>query len=90
MKDDKVKLFNKAILAVLNDFRNGANIDEIRLAYNPGINIRTLQRRLAKLAEESAIIISGNARSTIYKLTTNITDTLPKTTFLENPDLLLT
>ena len=75
-------MLNKEILAVLNKFQNGASIDEIRLAYNPEINIRTLQRRLAKLAEHGVIIISGNARATIYKLTTNTTDTLPKTTFL--------
>lgn len=82
MVDDKVKLLNKEIIAVSNKFPNGASIDEIRLAYNPEINIRTLQRRLAKLAEHGVIIISGNARTTIYKLTTNTTDTLPKTTIL--------
>lgn len=84
MKDDKVKLLNRDILMVLSRFQNGASIDEIRLAYNAEINIRTLQRRLAKLAEQRTIVISGNARATVYALATSMTDlvAVPKTTSL--------
>lgn len=58
-------------MSILKNFPNGAKIDEIRLAHNSEINIRTLQRRLAKLSEQSAIIISGNARATLYKPAVN-------------------
>jgi hypothetical protein len=68
MKANKVYPQNDEILLILKNFPNGANIDEIRLAHNSEIHIRTLQRRLAKLSEQSAIIISGNARATLYKL----------------------
>lgn len=68
MKVNKVYPQNDEILSILKNFPNGANIDEIRLAHNSEIHIRTLQRRLAKLSEQSAIIISGNARATLYKL----------------------
>ncbi|MFV8342037.1 hypothetical protein [Flavobacterium sp. XS2P39] len=67
MKVNKVYPQNDEILSILKNFPNGANIDEIRLAHNSEIKIRTLQRRLAKLSEQSAIIISGNARATLYK-----------------------
>lgn len=56
------------ILIVLKQFPNGAGIDQIRQAYNPEINTRTLQRRLGKLSEQGYVNISGNARATIYKL----------------------
>jgi len=57
------------ILIALKKFPNGAGIDEIRLEYNPEINLRTLQRRLGNLSKQGHVVISGNARSTIYKLT---------------------
>lgn len=62
------------ILLTLGKFPHGAGIDEIRTAYNPEINIRTLQRRLGKLSEQGKIIISGNARATVYKLVTNVNE----------------
>jgi predicted transcriptional regulator len=68
------------ILEALANFPEGASIDEIRLAYNPAAHIRTLQRRLGKLAEQGKIKISGNARATVYKLTTAIAEAIPAAT----------
>src|SRR5690554_3445095 len=68
MKKKIAKLYQDEILAVLEKFPNGVGIDKIRLAYNPEINIRTLQRRLSKLAVQGDVVISGRARATIYRL----------------------
>ena len=67
MKNDQIE----SILNALARFPEGANIDEIRLAYNPAIHVRTLQRRLGALAEQEKITITGNARATVYKLAAN-------------------
>ena len=64
----KIKSNQDEILWALRKFPNGVGIDELRSTYNPAISNRTLQRKLAKLSENGNIIISGNARSTIYKL----------------------
>ncbi len=45
------------ILLILNKFPDGANIEEIRIAYHQEVSLRTLQRRLAKLAKQQAIIV---------------------------------
>lgn len=68
MKANKTYLQNDEILVILQRFPNGTNIDVIRQAYSSEIHLRTLQRRLAKLSEQHFIIITGNARSTLYKL----------------------
>ncbi|RYE20117.1 MAG: Fic family protein [Sphingobacteriaceae bacterium] len=68
MKDDKFEQIIKGILDAIRQFPEGANIDEIRLAYDSEINLRTLQRRLKILATEGLITITGHARATVYKL----------------------
>ena len=56
------------ILFILARFPGGASIEDIRLGYGTDIKLRTLQRRLAKLAEKGTITVSGKARATTYKL----------------------
>jgi hypothetical protein len=56
-----------SIKSVIERFPEGANIEEIRLAFDPTIHIRTLQRRLAALVRQGAVKVLGNARATIYK-----------------------
>lgn len=74
MKKDIAKFYEAEILTILEKFPNGVGIDEIRLTYNPEINIRTLQRRLSKLAMQGDVTISGKARATIYRLSNNDKD----------------
>lgn len=69
MKKETANSVKDGILEILKKFPEGTGIDDIRLVYNPEMNIRTLQRKLAKLAAEGSIVISGNARATVYKLT---------------------
>jgi len=60
--------YTEEILKALAQFPNGANLEEIRLTYNPAIHVRTLQRRLAALEVQGKITITGNTRATVYKL----------------------
>lgn len=68
MKDEKFEQIIKGILSAIRQFPEGANIDDIRLVYDSGINLRTLQRRLKALVTQGLITITGNARATVYKL----------------------
>ena len=68
---NKVKIVPEEILSILAKFPDGANIDDVRLNYQPETQTRTLQRWLAKLSNQGAIIISGKARATVYKLAIN-------------------
>ncbi|MDB5141131.1 MAG: Fic/DOC family protein [Mucilaginibacter sp.] len=65
---NKLKPLPDKILSVLAKFPDGASIDDIRLRYDSDIQLRTLQRWLARLSAQGAITISGKARATIYKL----------------------
>jgi Fic family protein len=56
------------ILSILARFPDGAGIEDIILAYDSKVQIRTLQRWLAKFLAEGEITVSGKARATIYKL----------------------
>jgi hypothetical protein len=58
------------ILSILAKFPDGASIEDIVINY-PDVQIRTLQRRLAKLSEQGTILVAGKARATIYKLAVN-------------------
>lgn len=77
MKDIKFEQITHGILNAIKQFPEGANIDNIRLAYKSGINLRTLQRRLKILATQGLIIITGNARATVYKLASTNVESKP-------------
>lgn len=62
-----MKLTDKELLWVLAMFPNGVSMDDILLKA-PGLSVRTLQRRLAKLSEQRKITISGKARARVYQL----------------------
>jgi hypothetical protein len=57
-----------SIKAVLATFKLGASIEEIMKATGLGLELRTLQRRLAKLKERDLITTSGDTRSTKYHI----------------------
>jgi Fic family protein len=73
---NKLKPIPDKILSILAKFPDGASIDGIRLSYDPNIQLRTLQRWLARLSEQGTITISGKARATIYKLA--VTEATPE------------
>lgn len=58
----------QAIQAVLERFRDGASIERIMATAGLNIELRTLQRRLAKLRQQGVVRISGEKRSTRYHL----------------------
>jgi Fic family protein len=68
MKDEKIEQVTKGMLNAIGQFPEGANIDDIRVAYDSGITLRTLQRRLKALATQGLITVTGHARATVYKL----------------------
>ncbi len=70
MNESKNQEVFDAILMALARFPDGTGMDKLNLAFNPKVSNRTLQRRLGELAEKGSILISGNARATIYKLVT--------------------
>jgi Fic family protein len=65
---EKLKPIAEELLSVVAKYPNGAGIEDIRLSYNPDIQVRTLQRQLAKLSEQGLVKVSGKARATIYTL----------------------
>jgi Fic family protein len=56
------------LLEIIDRFPEGASLEEIMLGLNPSIPRRTLQRWLAKLVQNRALIAVGSARSRRYKL----------------------
>lgn len=72
------------IVTALKAFPDGAGIEKIRK--NSHLNLRTLQRRLAELSAKGVIEISGNRRSTIYKIGSQTMTRLPAA--IENTPLL--
>lgn len=62
----------EAIKRILKGFSDGASIEEIKVATGLNIELRTLQRRLAKLKEKGEITVSGDTRSTRYHLVEEI------------------
>lgn len=70
MKNSKKKIGLEldAITYSLHLFSKGASIEQIKSSAGLDIEIRTLQRRLAKLQDQGKIVISGNARATLYHL----------------------
>ena len=81
----KLKPIAEEILSILAKFPDGANIDDIRLSYDPDAQHRTLQRWLARLSEQGAISISGKARATVYKLAVKDTITAVAVANNESP-----
>ena len=59
----------KLILAVVQQFSNGATLEEIKKATGLNIELRTLQRRAEKLITNEALKQTGTKRSTKYYLT---------------------
>jgi hypothetical protein len=58
----------KSILKAISRFENGASIEDIGTQSGLGLELRTLQRRLATLKEQGKIKVSGDTRSTRYYL----------------------
>lgn len=58
----------EAIKTALEQFKEGASIEEIKNALNFEIELRTLQRRLDRLIQNGIIARSGLSRATIYML----------------------
>lgn len=62
----KAENYLEELLAVINSFPKGANINEVAVRFTHNISIRSLQRLLLKLCNEKLIQITGAARSTKY------------------------
>ncbi|TDQ08876.1 Fic family protein [Pedobacter metabolipauper] len=62
----KVRNHTENLLAIINSYPNGININEVAKAFTKGISTRSLQRLLLKLSNEGRIMINGAARSTKY------------------------
>jgi Fic family protein len=61
----------ESIKKTLEQFRDGASIEEIKAASGLDIEHRTLQRRLEKLHELGFVTFSGKTRSRLYHLAQN-------------------
>lgn len=64
----------EAIRRAVDGFPEGASIDEIGDAIEPGIHRRTLQRRLAVLVERKQLLLEGGGRGSRYKVPAIRTD----------------
>lgn len=75
-----------AIASALRPLKEGASIEEIKATVGLGIELRTLQRRLAEMKKLGYVITSGEKRSTRYHLS------LPQTvrSGAENEDKIIT
>lgn len=58
----------EAIKIALQQFKEGASIEDIKAASGLNIELRTLQRRLEKLYEQGFVTTSGKTRSMLYHL----------------------
>nr|MCU0404675.1 hypothetical protein [Chitinophagaceae bacterium] len=67
-KVKKIREEAEVIKQVLQAFKQGASLEEIMAASGLGIELRTFQRRLARLKESGEVVISGDTRATRYHL----------------------
>ncbi|MHB1177099.1 MAG: Fic family protein [Daejeonella sp.] len=63
----KIKNHLEELLAIINSFPDGANINEVAGRFTHSTSLRSLQRLLLKLSNEGHILITGAARSTKYQ-----------------------
>ena len=54
------------IITAVGQFREGASVEEVKAASGLNIELRTLQRRLKKLAEQGFIRLSGKTKAVQY------------------------